>query len=307
VDSIQQAAIAAEQITRRLENFSARQVSQQEVVSLNSVLRRMSKTIDSVTGERIRVVLRPHPATGKVKIDVNQIEQMIMNLVLHSCSAMPEGGQLVIETASVEAPSQGRMCNFILLAVAHSGNEPEIEKLFEPVSTGDERLALSIAHSIVTEHDGYVSAHRTGEGGCRFEVLLPRWSEPVLLPRHAESGDAPSLLLVDDRDRVRLQLHNFFEAHGYNLLEASDEEEALALGQVHEGRLDLVIADEFQADTLAANLRRWHPSVEALGVVSGPETPGKNQIRRPFTQTALLDRVSALIEQRPKLESASAS
>jgi len=305
VDEIQQAASAAGQITRRLENFSARQVSRQEVLSLNGVLRRMSKLIGSVLGDRIRLTVRPHPATGHVKVDLAQIEQMIMNLVLHSFGRMPEGGQLAIETANIEAPSQGRMSSYVLLTLAHSGRETEIEKLFEPVSTGEDGVALSIAHNIVTEHGGYISAHTTAEGGSRFEVLLPRSSEPALLPRPAESREAPSILLVDDRERVRSQLHNYFEANGYNLLEACDPEEALALGQVHEGGLDLVIVEDCHADAITGALQGSNPSLKILRIVEGPEG-SPEQIRRPFTQTALLDRVAILLAAKPKIESASA-
>ena len=125
-------------------------------------------------------------------------------------------------------------------------------------------------------------------------MLLPHWSAKPILPR-PETGGAPAILLIDERDQIRLQLHNFFEANGYNLLEAADSAEALAISEVHEGPLDLLIAEATQADSIAAGIHRAHPHVEVLKIVDEVEA-GVHEIRRPFTQQALLERVRSLIE-----------
>ena len=74
---------------------------------------------------------------------------------------------------------------------------------------------------------------------------------------------------------------------------------------LHEGALDVLVADEAEAGSIAADLRRTHPWVEVLRIVDRPESSA-NEIQRPFTQAALLDRIGALLAARPKLESASA-
>src|SRR6202040_115340 len=81
-------------------------------------------------------------------------------------------------------------------------------------------------------------------------------------------------------------------------------EEAVALGQVHDGTLDLLIAGASQADAIAVKLHDTQPQVAVLRVVEAPES-SPNEIRFPFTQVALLDRVAALLA--PKQESASGS
>jgi two-component system cell cycle sensor histidine kinase/response regulator CckA len=303
IEEIHQSAAAAEQITRRLANFGARQVSQTEVLSLNGIVRRMAKLIESVAGPGIQLIIRPDPGANRIKADAAQIEQAIMNLVLHACALMGARGQLLIETCNAEAPAAGRMSSYVLLGITHSGSEPNLDTLFEPVSTRDDGLALSIVHGIVTEHGGYVSAQATSGGGCRFEMLLPQWSQPALLPRPETAEKAPCILLVDYRDRVRLQLHNFFEINGYDLLEAADAGEALALAEVHEGSLDVLVADEAEADRIAVDVLRTHPAVDVLRIVNRPESSA-NEIQQPFSQAALLDRIGALLAARPKLESA---
>jgi two-component system cell cycle sensor histidine kinase/response regulator CckA len=296
IEEIQESAATAEALTRRLAGFGTRQASEQpEILSMNAMLRRMSRLIESVAGPRIELAMRPSPVAGKVRVDAAQMEQAIMNLVLHACALMPEGGQLLIETGNAELPRPGSVASYVTLNIAHTGREPDPDKLFEPSSIAEGGLALAMVHGIVTEHAGYISAQPTSLG-CRFELLLPRAME-TLLDAGAEPGGVSTVLLVDYRERVRAQLHNFFEAEGYNLLEAVDDQEALALGEVHEGSLDLLVAEAADADRIGAALRKNHPGLQVLRIVDQMEA-SSDQICRPFTQTALLERASQLLAAR---------
>ena len=207
---------------------------------------------------------------------------------------MAGGGMLLIECGNAELPRPGSATKYVTLAIAHTGQEANPEKLFEPSSLAEDGLALATVHGIVAEHGGYISAQATVRG-CRFEMLLPCAAEA--LEECEELRDVPSVLLVDDRERVRAQLHNFFEGEGYNLLEAADDQEALALGEVHEGSLDLLVAEAGDADRIAEALRGRHPKVRVLRIVDRHETSA-NQIRRPFTQTELLEKASGLLGKR---------
>jgi two-component system cell cycle sensor histidine kinase/response regulator CckA len=297
IEEIQESAAAAEALTRRLTRFGTRQATEHpEFISLNGMLRRMSKLIESVAGPRIEVAIRPFPSAGKVRADPAQLEQAIMNLVLHACALMPEGGQLLIETGNTDLPRLDSVASYVTLNIAHTGQEPDLEKLFEPESFAEDGLALAMVHGIVAEHAGYISAQAT-DRGYRFEVLLPRAAEALLPEANTERADVPSVLLVDYRERVRAQLHNFFEAAGYNLLEAVDDQEALALGEVHEGSLNLLVADATDADRIGAALKRSHPNLQTLRIVDQLET-ASNEIRRPFTQAALLEKAAQLLEAR---------
>jgi response regulator RpfG family c-di-GMP phosphodiesterase len=121
--------------------------------------------------------------------------------------------------------------------------------------------------------------------------------ESLLLDPSLSAGRARTILLVDGRDRVRAQLHKFFESAGYNLLEASDREEASALGQVHEGPLDLLIAEAQDCEPILSELHAKHPGLECLTLVDVPES-SLNEIRRPFTQQELLQRTTTLFERK---------
>lgn len=292
-EQIAQAAATAEQVTRRLAAIGTRQVSQTETVSLNAILRRAHKLIESVIGPAVELSVRLDPSAGKIKADPAQIEQTIMGLVLHGSATMPDGGRLLIETGTVELQSG---VPYTMLAVTYTGHEPDPERLFEPSSMEEEGVALPMIHAIVTEHGGYLSAQPTESGGCRFEALFPALTSAVTvqpqLPRPALAG-APAILYVDPRDHIRVQLHNFFEANGYNLLEAADRDEALAISQMHEGPLDLVIAEASQAGQIAAAF----PGAAVLKVIEGPER-APDEIQRPFTQQAIFDRADSIVRSR---------
>jgi hypothetical protein len=253
----------------------------------------MSKLIESVAGGRIDLAIRLSPLAGKVRIDAAQLEQAVMSLVLHACMMMPEGGRLLIETGNTDLPRFDSVASYATLNISHSGLEPDLDKLFEPASIAEDGLALAMVHGIVTEHSGYISAQPAGSG-YRFEMLLPVAAE-LLLSESTGPVYVATVLLVDYRDRVRSQLHNFFEAAGYNLLEAVDEQEALALGEVHDGSLDLLVAEGHDAERIGAALKQTQPGLQILRIVEQTEEAGPDQIRRPFTQAGLLQKASALL------------
>ncbi len=294
---IREAALAAEQVTEKLAGLGARQVAQPEIVSLNAILRRMSKTIEMAAAGRVVTAVQPEPEAGRIKADPAHIEQVIMNLLLHACAMLADGGRLLIQTSRTEAPQHGALASFASLRMTYAAVEPDLERLFDPAGSGQSGLALSVAHSIAAEHGGYLTARAVSEG-TRIELLLPRVNEESLvLDPGPGAGLARTILLVDGRDRVRAQLHKFFESAGYNLLEASDREEASALGQVHEGPLDLLIADAADRDPILTELHSRHPGLECLTIVDLPES-SVLEIRRPFTQNQLLERTAVLLERR---------
>ena len=297
LEEIRDAATAAESLTEKLAAVGERHIIRSETVSLNAILRRLSRLIENSAGARVVIAIQPDPSAGRIKADPSQIEQAIMNLVLHACAVIPSGGRLLIETGRVEAPENGAMASFAACSLAYEAIEPNPDHLFDPGGSGEDSLALSLAHSIAAEHGGYLTA-RAAADGTRIELLLPRlYEEPAASESQASAAEPRTILLVDPRDRVRAQLHKFFETAGYNLLEAVDPEEAAALGQVREGALDLLIADAAEAEKILHELVERYPKLGVLKIVEGPEA-SEGEIRRPFTQQALLERCASLLERR---------
>ena len=165
---------------------------------------------------------------AKIHADPAQIEQMILYLATVVGMARPKAESLELHTAA--------MNNYVRLVVCI----PPVELAGQEGGRGDRAgvnaqeetvpLELSLAHAIAAEYDGLLTAV-DGVFGEGFQILLPAWHEPQTVPAHEETPC--TLLLIESRDSVRMQLHNFFESAGFNLLEASDRDEALALLEIH--------------------------------------------------------------------------
>jgi nitrogen-specific signal transduction histidine kinase len=296
IEEIRQAASAATQITRRMAAFGSRPSAQTESFTINSLLRRMAKLIQSAAGERVKVSIRTDPALGRVQGNTDQLEQAVMNLVLHALSSMPGAGELILETSQVDLPFGTETRSYVILSVVYSGQELDLDHIFEPVAAQEQSLALPVAHAIVRDHGGYLTAQAGAGGSTRLELLLPRVSEQSLLGSAAAPA-ACSVLLVEGREGIRAQLHNFFESSGYNLLEAADVSEAVTLGQMYAGNLDLLIAEEASADEIAVQLRAVHTGLAVLRMVDRAEQ-SLEEIRRPFSQRALLEKAARLLSLR---------
>jgi len=145
IEQIRKAALRANGLTRQLLAFSRQQVLQPSVLNLNGVVNHLSKMLLRLIGEDIVLHFVPGEPIGNVKLDLGQIEQVLMNVVVNARDAMPRGGKIVIETANAELDetyAQSHMPilpgSYVMLAVTDTGSGIEKETLsqiFEPFFT----------------------------------------------------------------------------------------------------------------------------------------------------------------------------
>ena len=188
-EGIRDAADQAATLTRQLLAFSRKQVLAPKVLDLNDIVSGMQTMLQRLIGETINLVTLPELSLGRIKADPGQIEQVIMNLAVNARDAMPDGGRLVIRTATVqpgEAPTlPGAPANpgpHVLLEVTDSGAGMDAATqahLFEPFFTTKEPgkgtgLGLSTVYGIVEQSGGSVTVE-TGVGrGTTFRIYLPQ-------------------------------------------------------------------------------------------------------------------------------------
>ena len=148
VDEIQKASRRAADLTRQLLAFGRKQMQSLQLLDLNQIIEDINKMLPRLIGEDIELVFVPGEKLGKVKADPVQIEQILMNLAANARDAMPKGGRLVIETASLRLDDAyvqehsivppGHLCS----ADGHrlgSGIAPEhLSHIFEPFYTTKE-------------------------------------------------------------------------------------------------------------------------------------------------------------------------
>ena len=230
----------------------------------------------------------PHVAASK-----SHITRVISNLSRNAIEAMGESGTLTIHTRVDEYQEDAirheiiRAGRYAVLSIADTGGgipEKAIGKIFDPFFTSKAMsthsgsgLGLSIVHSIVKDHDGYIDLiTRPGEG-ARFELFFPVKGAPKAgtIARMA-SGGKEKILIVDDDRAQRFVARRVMEKFGYVVSEAESGSEAVRLFEnAEEGRpgFDLIIMDmvmEPEMDGLAAleRIRAVNPDQKAI-IVSG--------------------------------------
>ena len=128
--------------------------------------------------QRVKLVTKWGKGVPPVLGDKGQLEQMVLNLLLNACQAMPDGGQLTVRTGTRTRRPEGRL---VWIAVEDTGcgiPEGKVEEIFQPFvsfRSGGIGLGLAVVHRIVKQHKGTITVKNIPTGGTRFLVELPAW------------------------------------------------------------------------------------------------------------------------------------
>ena len=187
VDEIQKASRRAADLTRQLLAFGRKQMQSLQLLDLNQIIEDINKMLPRLIGEDIELVFVPGEKLGKVKADPVQIEQILMNLAANARDAMPKGGRLVIETASLRLDDVYAQEHsivppgvYVVLTVTDSGSgiAPEhLSHIFEPFYTTKEEgkgtgLGLATVYGIVKQNSGFIWVYSEPGMGTTFKIYL---------------------------------------------------------------------------------------------------------------------------------------
>ena len=332
VQEILGAADRATALTRQLLAFSRKQVLEPRVLDLNALIANLENLLSRVIGDDVELVAALDPALGSVKADPGQIEQVIVNLAVNARDAMPDGGKLTLETADVElddayarehpSVAPGR---YVMLAVSDTGigmDEATQARIFEPFFTTKPQgqgtgLGLATVYGIVKQSGGNVWMYSEPGRGTTFKIYLPRVDAPAapLAPPTAAAaaprGDE-TVLLVEDEPAVRRTARKALERLGYAILEAPDAATALNLAGRHQGPIHLLLTDVvmpgMDGRDLARRLVADRPGTRVVFMSGyagdavirhGLLEPGVAYLEKPFTPTALADKVRKILDSPP--------
>jgi len=327
-----EAAEKAAAITRQLLAFSRQQPVQHTVFDLNAAVRTAENLLGRLIGEDIELVTKLDPELGLVKADPGQLEQVIINLAVNARDAMPQGGQLTMETRNVELDEQYSRNHlsappglYALLAVTDTGMGMDKETqahIFEPFFTTKEKgkgtgLGLATVYGIIKQSGGYIWVYSEPGQGTTFKVYLPRVAEQEETDQAGEvPAEAPAprqavsqtVLLVEDQAPLRHLIRMHLEDMGLKVLEAGSAAEALKVARAHEGPISLLLTDVIlpgiNGRVLAEQLAAQRPALKVLYASGYPDEtiahhgvlePGVHFLQKPFTKQALAKKVSALL------------
>jgi two-component system, cell cycle sensor histidine kinase and response regulator CckA len=311
LELIRETVMHATYLTSHLLAFSRRQVMQPRVVDLNEIVADTLEMIRGFIGEDIEIRERLANDLHLVRVDPGQIGQVVLNLALNARDAMPNGGQLSIETTNSDAEEGA-----VVLRIGDTGHGMDAVtsvRIFEPFFTtkGPGRgtgLGLSTVYGIVEQSGGRIWVESSPGEGAAFFISLPRATSGVVEHSPPSSSEEPArgdetVLLAEDEPAVRAVTSAVLESHGYRVLSAGNAAQALAIATRHEGPIHLLVTDVVMPDThgheLATRMRELREDIRVL-YISGytPERvdlEGAPVLMKPFASKSLLGAVRAVL------------
>ena len=289
VDEIRKAGRRAAALTRQLLAVSRAQVLDMRVVDLNVVLRDMAEMLRRSIGEDVEMHMDLAAHLAPVKVDADQMLQVVLNLVVNARDAMPRGGSLSIETKNVDGDAWQHRGQGVVLAVRDTGggmDERTRARIFEPYFTtkGEKGtgLGLSTVYGIVEQSGGFIRVESQVGRGSLFSVYLPQADgRPAALvsprPRPARKGRGGRILLVEDEVPARRALEEILRDEGHTVLAAGNGVDAEKIWRETRDPIDVVLTDTVMprmgGPELVSRLRASHPRVKVI-FMSGhtPET-----------------------------------
>jgi two-component system cell cycle sensor histidine kinase/response regulator CckA len=328
VEEIRKAGERGAGLTRQLLTFSRKQVIEVRTLDLNAIVRDAERMLHRVIGEDIELLTILDSAPGMVRGDLDQIHQVIMNLVVNARDAMPDGGQLVIETRHTEVDETAAGTypdaapgSYVMLLIKDNGSgmdEKTQEHMFEPFFTTKEAgkgtgLGLSTVYGIVRQNGGWIQLVSHVGVGTAFQIYLPSVEASPLAPPQepvfAHSRNAgQTILLVEDHAEVRKLIFAVLTQRGYRVLEACDGGEAFMLASEYADEIHLLLSDVvmpgMNGKELSERLRSVRPNIKILFSSGYTADVVANRgvlehhvalLQKPFTADELARKVSEVL------------
>jgi signal transduction histidine kinase/CheY-like chemotaxis protein len=262
VMSIKAAGDRAAGLTRQLLAFSRKQILQPTVLDLNRLVSSMTKMLPRLLGEDIIMAEETCATPLFVKVDVSQMEQVLLNLAINARDAMPRGGKLTISTGRATCSTKNcpddstcwnQECAVLLVSDTGVGMDEYVRsRVFEPFFTTKEPgkgtgLGLATVHGVVKQSEGAVTVESAPGKGTVFKIYLPLIENTALAaettPDQTAAGGRETILVVEDEESLRRLITLVLRDKGYRVLTAEHGLEALQLRAEHSGRIDLVLTD----------------------------------------------------------------
>src|SRR5271165_2939013 len=299
-------------LNRRLLSLGRKRRPSLRPVNLNDRISETFGLVRRAVGQQISIQLDLAPDLCLAVAEPAEIDSAVLNLVLNSRDAMPQGGEIRIQTRNqrieetlASSRAGARAGDFVCLVVADNGEgmkEDVLRRALEPffttkVEKNGAGLGLSVVDNFVKEAGGFVSIDSRPGAGTTVTLSLPRSakagavSHPVKSSDDAPRGDGEVVLVVEDDDRVREVTLKRVEALGYVAEEARSAADARA--RLTAGGIDIVLSDIVMQGVMdGVDLARWmsvnQPSVPIVLATAFPGGPGYAELRRSRGAFALI-------------------
>jgi len=261
LEKIRKAGDTASALTRQLLAFGRKQVLQPKALDLNEIIGNADGFLPRLVKDDVLLSMSLYPGLLSIMADPVQVEQILLNLVINACDAMPNGGKLHIETENVVvedslAPKLAVTPGpFVRLTISDTGTGMDDEtraRIFEPFYTTKAvgkgtGLGLATVYGIIKQSGGYIEVDSKIGRGTSFQVYLPATrlvlSRELPPPSLVPTGGGATILVVEDSEPLRDLIFETLETMGYTALIAQDGHQALRICTQFSGTIDLLLTD----------------------------------------------------------------
>jgi PAS domain S-box-containing protein len=315
------------ELTKQLLGFARRGKYLVKATDLNEIIQK-SSTLFGRTKKEIQIHTRLAKDIWAAEVDQGQIDQVLLNLYVNAAQAMPDGGDLYLETENVVLdhtyvkPYKVEPGKYIKISVADTGigiDKENQKRIFEPFFTTKEMgrgtgLGLASVYGIIKNHGGYINVYSEKDQGTRFTIYLPASEKEVIEeqePMEDLTKGTGTLLLIDDEEMIIDIGEELLVELGYNVLVARSGAEALDIYAKKYDSIDLVIMDMIMPGMGGGEafdrLKKINPKVKVL-LSSGYSINGQASrilergcdgfIQKPFHMKQLSEKIASIIGKK---------
>jgi PAS domain S-box-containing protein len=328
-DAAVASAHRAAALTHRLLAFSRRQSLDRRPLDPNQLVTSLEDLFRRTKGAHITLKVQLGNDIWPVNTDASQLENALLNLVINARDAMPEGGELLIETANsyldgtdITTLEPVKAGDYVMLGVCDNGTgmAPKIlAKAFDPFFTTKPigqgtGLGLSMIYGFAQQSGGHVTLHsEPGQGTC-VRLYLPRLhgtalesSLPTSLSEAPVALAGEAVVVVEDDPAVRMLVVNVLDELGYTAHQAADARTALPLLE-SDLRVDLLVTDVglpgMNGRQLAEIARQHRPGLRILFMTGYAQKAterqrlledGMDMVAKPFSIDLLATKIRSMI------------
>lgn len=315
------AAQRGRRLTEELLAFAGSEIEEDRICHVHETLANVMSLLGSQTTSLIRMEHQLAAQHDDVMGPRSSIHQVVFNLLTNAIDSMPDGGSLAVETSNVDVEDEGRLQEYLRIAVMDSGSEIPAEEDVAEAESEEMGLKLTSVYGIVGKLEGTVMISSPPGGERKVEVLLPTASaeggagEPPAVREEA----VPSVIwVVDDDSTFREMCQVVLSEEGHTVVELSGGREMQKKWQDAEKVPDVIVIDFSMPEYNGLELCEWlhrHGSEVPVVLVSGlsvdqPDIHKAKKMKRifflqkPFSFRELSDMVAmamgeSLISEQP--------
>jgi signal transduction histidine kinase/CheY-like chemotaxis protein len=325
VRGIEEYVNSAGDLTKQLLGFARGGKYEVKPINLNELVKSSAEMFGR-TKKEIRIHTQLQDKLPSVEADQRQIEQVLLNIFVNAWQAMPDGGELFIETKKITLdpsfcrPYQVAPGTYVCVSIADTGigmDETVRSRVFDPFFTTKDKsrgtgLGLASAFGIIKNHGGIITVDSQKGHGATFTFYLRASTKKIIrsapIAETLQKG-TETVLLVDDEALILTVGGSMLEKLGYQVIRAGNGEEAINILSGMNEKVDLVILDlimpGLDGGKTFNRIRKISPTMPVL-LSSGYALDGQAEavlkqgcsgfIQKPFTLQELSNKIRSILD-----------